>query len=654
MRITYLDYETYSECNIKKSGAYRYAQHPSTIVLCLSYAVDNGSIQRWFPGDAFPFKRGTFVAHNSEFEYLIWMYVCTRLYDWRTPPPRKNWIDTAAVSRYHGLPGSLDGCSKALHLRYKKDGTGHRIMMKLSRPRKPTAANPDTRWTPETKPEDFEKLYDYCDQDVIVERAIHHKLANLPKIEQKIWEQNCRINDLGIPVDAELARTVLQIREDFVTRANARIEKLTGGVVTRATQTARLTEYLGVDSLAKDTLNQRIKEDYTEKQNELIELRLSAAQSSTAKFEALLAAVCEDGRLHGLFMYHAANQTGRYGGSLIQPHNLPRPTIENADVEKVIKLLHSDISIKKKSQKLHKQFPDVMAVLKSLIRGSLYAGEDHTFVVSDFASVEARKLAWVSGCERLINLFAAGGNPYLDMAKSLFGRTIHKEKDHHEYFISKQLILGAGYSMSGSRFMNECYSKGVDVTREFADQAIKSYRKTYPEIPQLWYTVNKAALQAIKSRKPQFAARCMFVFKTKPFERLVIVLPSGREMSYPYASVRWIWPPWESEEKIEQMHYWTIEQKTYHWVQTHTYGGSLVENICQASCRDVLASRMLLMDRHNLPVVIHVHDEAGVLVKDVNVKKAQKLVSNIMSSPPPWAVGLPLGQEGYTAKRYRK
>jgi len=221
--ITYLDYETYSEVNIKKAGGYKYAQHPSTIVLVCSYAEDNGSVKRWFPGDPFPFKRGTFVAHNSEFEYLIWKFVCCRLYNWRTVPKRNNWIDTASVARYYGLPGSLDGCSKALHLKYKKDDTGHRIMMKLSRPRKPSAANPDTRWLPETKPDDFEKLYDYCDQDVIVERAIHQKLGELPRIERRIWEHNCIVNDRGVPCDAHLATIILAIREHFVERVNQKI-----------------------------------------------------------------------------------------------------------------------------------------------------------------------------------------------------------------------------------------------------------------------------------------------------------------------------------------------------------------------------------------------------------------------------------------------
>ena len=125
-------------------------------------------------------------------------------------------------------------------------------------------------------------------------------------------------------------------------------------------------------------------------------------------------------------------------------------------------------------------------------------------------------------------------------------------------------------------------------------------------------------------------------------------------MSYPYPSIKWIWPPWESDEKIEQLHYWTVAQKTYKWSVTNTYGGSMVENICQAGCRDTLSSKMLALKKHGLPIVLHVHDEVGTLVKNRNKKKAVKLITKIMSTAPPWAVGLPLAEEGYTARRYRK
>ncbi len=654
MRITYLDFETFSECNIKKSGGYRYAQDPSTIVLCLSYAINNGPIQRWFPRDPFPFKRGLFVAHNSEFEYLIWKYVCVRLYGWRTPPKRRNWIDTAAVARYYGLPGSLDGCSKALHLRHKKDDVGHRIMLKLSRPRKPSAANPDARWTPETKPDDFEKLYNYCDTDVIVEREIHYKLGELPKIERRIWEHNCLVNDRGVPCDSILAKRILEIRETYVITANKRVAKLTKGKVTAATQVAKLSAFLGVDTLAKDVLENRDRSACTKIQNELMDIRLSTGQSSIAKFTALLEAVCDDGRLHGLFMYHAANQTARFGGMLIQPHNLPRPTISQDEIDFIIWMIHSSKSNNKILEELKHHFEDVMEALKSCIRAALCAEEGKRFVVSDFSAVEARKLAWVSGCHKLLEIFASGGSPYIDMADSLFKRPIDKEDDFFEYFIGKQTILGAGYGMSGARFQGECETKGIEIDEGFADDAIRAYRVRYEEIPKLWRQVNKAAIKVVRERTTITVGRCTLIFRTMPFERLVFILPSGREMSYPYPSVRWIWPPWESDEKIEQLHYWTVAQKTYKWSVTSTYGGSMVENICQGSCRDVLCSKMLMAERRGLAIIMHVHDE---LMTEEDYNKADlksEILDNVMSIPPPWALGLPLKGEGYIAKRFKK
>jgi DNA polymerase len=667
--LIHLDFETFSEVDLRKAGAYRYAQDPSTIVLCMSFAVGLEKPRRWVPGQPItdftdiqmkrrkPFKnlrKFRWAGHNCQFEYLIWKYVCVPKYGWPEPPPYEKWIDTAAIVRYHGLPGALDKAAKALHLPQNKDDKGKRIMMKLARPRKPSKANPDLRWTPETKPDDFEALYAYCDQDVVVERAIHKKLGDLPPIEQRIWIQNNEINDVGVPVDIELAKQVLIIKEQFTEDINKKIKKLTKGEADRATQTARITKFLGIDSLAKDFLINRDKSSFTKKENKLIELRLAGSQTSTAKFEALLTAVCDDGRLHGLFMYHAANQTARYGGSLIQPHNLPRPVIPHGDIKKVVKVLLSDKRTRNKINIIDMHTNNnLMGALKSCIRAALYAGEDHVFVVSDFASVEARKLAWVAGCKKLIDIFNSGGSPYLDMGRDLFGRKI-KKTDDFEYFISKQLILGAGYSMSGKRFQGECESKGIDIDLEFAEEAIKAYRERYEEIPAVWRAVNYAAIKAVETSRPQSAARCTFIYKQFPFPKLICILPSGREMSYPYPSIKWIWPPWDSDTKIKQLHYWTVEQKTYRWVCKSTYGGSLVENICQGSCRDILCSRMLAMKKKKLPVVLHVHDEAGALVKIENKKRAVKLMSKLMSEAPPWAVGLPLSEEGYAARRYRK
>jgi len=657
VHVVHLDFETYSEVSVKKVGAYRYATHPSTEVMCMYFAIDEYEPVHWAPKKHNPFKdtkNFNFAAHNSQFEWCIWMYVCTRLYGWSEPPPLKQWIDTAALARYYGLPGALDNCASALHLKYKKDKIGHRIMLKLSRPRKPSVANPDKRWTPETKPDDFQKLYSYCRTDVLVEREIHVRLGKLPRTEQRIWIQNERLNRLGIRCDLKLVKRVLKIKEYHQDVVNSRISTLTEGSISKATQTKRLTEFLGVSSLAKEELTNRDQDRFSELQNELMDLRLSASGSSTAKFEAMLNCACDDGRLRGMFMYHAASQTGRFGGSLIQPHNLPRPELSETEIQIAIECISAAPNVANCYEFLLDAHGDPIKALKSLIRAALVAEVDKSLVVSDFASVEARFLAWVAGCVKLLNIYKRGGSPYIDMAESLFKIKIDKEKNYYEYFVGKQTILGAGYGMSGGRFASECEQRGISIDEDFADKAIREYRERYYEVPKLWWTVNNAAITTIQKGGAHNAGRCTFIFKRVPFERLVCILPSGREMSFPYPSVRMIWPPWDSNQKIAQIFYWTVKPPTYKWQCVSTYGGSLVENICQGGTRDVLCSRMLKLERKKLPMVIHVHDEVGAEVRDLIKIRAQRLIDNVMSKTPPWAPGLSLKSEGYISKRYKK
>lgn len=353
-------------------------------------------------------------------------------------------------------------------------------------------------------------------------------------------------------------------------------------------------------------------------------------------------------------MYHAASQTGRFGGSLIQPHNLPRPDITEAEIRATIKCIEAAPNVRACYEYMLDKFGDPIKALKSLIRAAIVSEDGKSLVVSDFSAVEARFLAWLANCVKLIRIYIKGGSPYLDMADSLFKMKVDKEKNFYEYFIGKQTILGAGYGMSGSRFRGECEQRGIEVTEEFADEAIRTYRSRYPEIPDLWWAVNKAAIRVIREGGTATVGRCTFMRRAVPFDRLVCVLPSGREMSYPYPSVRMVWPPWEAKEKIPQIFYWTVKPPTYKWQCVSTYGGSIVENMSQGGTRDILCSRMLKLEKKNMPMVIHVHDEVGAEVRDSQKLRAQKLLDKVMSEAPPWADGLPLKGEGYVAKRYKK
>ena len=215
----YLDFETRSKADLKKVGAWKYSMHPSTEVLCMAWAIDDGEVQLWKPGDEAPLfirkpkdidelliktfldlSTDTYEAHNAFFERAIW----TNVLKWGPV----NWTCSAAKCAAHSLPRALDKAGEALGLTIQKDQEGKRIMMKMCRPRKPSKHNPSV-WHED--PEDFEKLYKYCMDDVRAERALSKALKPLNKIEQKVWALDQKINERGINVDMEAVKAAIQV-----------------------------------------------------------------------------------------------------------------------------------------------------------------------------------------------------------------------------------------------------------------------------------------------------------------------------------------------------------------------------------------------------------------------------------------------------------
>lgn len=675
--IIHLDFETFSEVNIIKAGAYRYAEDESTIPLCMCYLEEDDTEDQpylWLPGDPFPFSDGyRYAAHNAEFEIYIWMHVMCKKYGWPECPPPEDWVDTAAIARYNGYPGKLAYAADALGLDEQKDMEGHRIMMKLSRPRKPSAANPDERWTPETKPDDFEKLYDYCEKDVLVEREIYRILEALPAEEQKLWVQNVKINLRGIPCDSYLAETVVGMKELHLESLNAELSEITDGEITKTSQTARITEYLGFPELGREFLEQQA-EPYirTEEQRKIVDLRLAASRTSTAKFDALLAAVCEDGRLHGLLMYHAAAQTARYGGSLIQPHNLPRPKTKHAELMKIVKLIHSDRSIHTKYKMLYKRYgSNLMTVFSDLIRSGLWAEEGRTFAVCDFSNVEARILAWEAHEQGLLADFRAGIDPYLGMAAQIYNREITKA-DSFERSLGKACVLGAGFGMSAPKFHMVCHSWGIPIDVKLAEKAIKAYRTRYQSIVNLWYDLNSVILDVVGGGNVIEFGKCIWRMVEWPRRAMECTLPSGKVIRYPEPKVFTIEAPWNKDKLIDQVHYKTWGGAGVHkkksgvyvrgkgngyklgWDYTDIYGAKAVENITQANARELLADANTRMIKRGLPVMLHIHDESLSQVLKKYGQRALDLKIEIMSNPPDWAKDIPLAAEGYIDERFKK
>jgi DNA polymerase bacteriophage-type len=374
--VLFLDFETRSAIDIRKSGADAYARHPSTDILCMGYAFDDGPVELWKPSDgpvpidiemAVLDPDTKFVAHNAPFEIAIWNYCVFWRYGVQPLTPGR-FDCTMAMSYAMALPGALADAAPALGLPIQKDDKGHRIMLQLSQPRKVIenacfncsvgdgvrdsgctecfgSGHAFEWYTRESHPDKFDALYNYCRQDIEVERQLFKRLLRLTDRERAVWLLDYRINQRGVKVDLEAVETAIALVNAEKKRLDARMREVTGGAVATCTATGQLTDWLrskGVqcEGVAKaDVVDLLSESSILPDVRDALLLRQEAAKSSTAKLEAMVRGVCEDGRLRGMFQYWGAGATGRWAGRRVQLQNLPRPTFSQEEIDGVFEIL---------------------------------------------------------------------------------------------------------------------------------------------------------------------------------------------------------------------------------------------------------------------------------------------------------------------------
>ncbi len=289
--IIHLDFETRSELDIWKVGAWNYSVHPSTEILCMAFAIDNREVHLWngflHRKPISVFKNSIYTAHYSMFENYIWHNILVKRYDWPEIPLRQ-WRCTAALAATHALPRALANTAMALDLKEQKDMAGKRIMLKLCKPRNPTKNN-KAKWHED--PEDLQKLHKYCINDVEVERAIHNALPPLSKQEQEVWFLDQKINTRGIQVDTELVDSALYLIEKFTEECNDRLEKITTGYLVKDSQVARFKNWMetkGVvlPDLTKDSVTKALADGKHPEVLEALKIRQQIGKTSVKKFSA--------------------------------------------------------------------------------------------------------------------------------------------------------------------------------------------------------------------------------------------------------------------------------------------------------------------------------------------------------------------------------
>lgn len=633
----HLDFETRGKVDLAKCGAWRYSEDPDTDILCLAFKIGDGPIDLWVPGEDLPRELtgkilygDTVAAYGVHFERAIWENIAVPRYGF---PPIKpdQWTCVASKVAAHALPRKLVDVAKALNLSEQKDMAGSRVMMKLAKPNKKGG------W--HGKAADLKTLYEYCVQDVAVECAVDRAVRDLSENERRIWRLDQKINTRGVAIDVELVNAALKLITQHTEALSKELTKLTNNQVTSATERDNLLFWLDMhgypmEDMTKNTVAEHLKTAPV-RFKRILQIRQETGKTSTAKYEAFKNAVCKDGRVRNLLLYHGAS-TGRWSGLLVQPQNFPRDKFKNPEpvIQDVKQLAYP---------RFKEKYPDVLGALSKLLRPVFVASPGHTLYGGDYNAIEPRVLFWLAGETQGTEKFRNGEDIYVDLARVIYQCD---EVDTAKRDLGKRGILGCGYGMGAKKFASTCATFGLDISPDLAERAVRVYRTRYYGVVRFWNDQESAAIEAVKTGRPVKAGRILWaVSRGYLFTRL----PSGRCLSYCDPQVRLGETPWG--EKKAQLSYMAVNPITRKWERDGTYGGKIVENITQAVARDVMAHAMLNAEDKGYRMLLSVHDE---LLTEKSDSVSATPLETIMCDLPKWADGLPVKAETWSGARYAK
>lgn len=655
----HIDIETYSSTDLRSSGVYKHAESPDFEILMVAYALGDSpvGIIDLACGDALPREFLEALsdptvekyAHNALFERT-----CFAAYGLETDPAQ--WRCTAVKAGYCGLPMSLAQLSAALRLGDKAKMTSGKDLIKyFSLPVKGTKANGGrTRNLPHHNPEKWEAFKEYCVADVVAEREVCKKLESyeIPAIEQDLYTLDQKINDTGMLVDVEFAKTAQEVDLTHTGTLIERMKVLTGlDNPNSSTQLKEwLTDALGkeVKSVAKANIEQYAEEveagqvGNRETILEVLKLRLKTSKTSVKKYLAMSNCALDTGRAHGLFQFYGASRTGRWAGRLIQLQNLPRNKMEELDgVREMISTGDYDY--------ISMMYEDVSDVMSQLIRTALIAPRNHILLVADFSAIEARVIAWLAGEQWRLDVFNSHGKIYEASASMMFSVPIEEiGKDSPLRQRGKVAELALGYQGSVGA-LKKMGAEEMGLKEPEMKRIVEQWRAKNPKIVTMWGAIDRAAKRCLSTGKRTVLKRYADLAFEYDGNVMTIELPSGRKLFY--QSPRLTKNKWGGD---------AVQYKGLvkgQWVYEDTYGGKITENIIQAIARDLLAVAMLRLDKAGYKLVMHVHDEAVAELYDGKAEINQKYLDRmceIMGQEVEWAKGLPTRAEGFITKFFRK
>ena len=645
MRNLEIDIETYSSVSLQKCGVYKYAESSDFEILLFGYSVDGGevSIVDFASGEEIPAEILDALtddsvikwAFNAQFERVCLSRFLGLPAGVYLDP--EQWRCSMVWSAYMGLPLSLEGVGAVLGLEKQKLSEGKDLIRYFSVPCAPTKTNGGrTRNLPAHDPDKWSRFKAYNLRDVETEMQIQTRLDRFP-VPEEVWDEyhlDQEINDRGIRVDLPFVKQCIAIDAVTRDRLTASMRDLTE--LNNPNSVVQMKGWLAGNGLETDTLGKKaVAALIGETEGDVTEallLRQQLAKSSVKKYQAMENAACADGRCRGMFQFYGANRTGRFAGRLVQLQNLPQNHMPDLDEARAL-VRNGNI------EALDLLYDDVPDTLSQLIRTAFIPKDGCRFYVADFSAIEARVIAWYAGESWRSEVFRNGGDIYCASASQMFKVPVEKHGvNGHLRQKGKiaELALGYGGSVGALKAMG---ALEMGLAEEELQPLVNAWRQSNPSIVRYWWAVDAAVKTAIKERKAMIVNGVCIYWQSG---MLLITLPSGRTLSYVKPRIG------ENRFGGESVTYEGVGS-TKKWERIESYGPKFVENIVQATSRDILMYAMKTL--RCCDIGAHVHDE---IIIEADPKMSLDALCEQMGRVPPWADGLLLRADGYVCDYYRK
>ena len=645
MKTLSIDIETYSSADLGKCGVYKYAEDSDFDILLFGYAADGGEVHvvdlalgEKIPAavlSALTDDAVTKYAFNASFERVcLSRFLGLPTGEYLDPA---SWRCTMVWAAYMGLPLSLQGVGAVLNLDKQKLSEGKELIKYFCSPCLPTKVNGGrTRNRPEDAPEKWSQFKSYNLRDVETEMGIQQRLSNFP-VPDFVWDEyhiDQEINDRGVRLDMPLVEAAIEMDAKSRKELTDAMQKITE--LENPNSVSQMRMWLADNGLEMDTLGKKavaaMLKECPAHLREVLLLRQQLAKSSVKKYQAMQNAVCSDGRARGMFQFYGANRTGRWAGRIIQMQNLPQNHLP--DLTEARALVRSG-----NFDAVEMLYGDVPDTLSQLIRTAFIPREDNRFYVADFSAIEARVIAWYAGEEWRKQVFAEGKDIYCASASAMFKVPVEKNGiNGHLRQKGKiaELALGYGGSVGALKAMGAIE---MGLVEDELPPLVQAWRSANPSIVKFWWDVDRAALTAVRDKTTAETHGIRFNCSSG---MLSILLPSGRQLFYVKPKIG------ENRFGGSCITYEGVNGAKK-WDRLESYGPKFVENIVQATARDILCYAMKTL--RCCAVTMHIHDE---LVIEADPKVTLDAICEQMGRTPPWANGLILRADGYVTDFYKK